>query len=117
MLQPTSSADEISQHFDRAPPFAAFVSQDLLFLGQEGLRKSSLPPDLPFYLLAGPNQSALTAVPDSKQSPCSVSTLDDLIESAKGLSPVQKITLPAKEAARRVAYYCTTSGTSGFQVM
>lgn len=106
MLQPTSSADEIAEHLGRIPPFAIFVSQDLLPLGQEAVRRSPLSSELPFYRLSVPDQ-------DSAKIPC----LDDLIAATKELPPMQKVPLSTNDATRRVAYYCTTSGTSGFQVI
>ena len=112
MLQPTSSADEMAAHLDRVPPFAMFVSQDLLPLGREALRKSSLSSELPFYSFSETNNPP----PAADQDLSKISTLDDLIAAAKDLPPLQKTPLSADEARRRVAYYCTTSGTSGFQV-
>jgi long-subunit acyl-CoA synthetase (AMP-forming) len=113
MLQPTSSAEEIAGHLARAPPFAMVVSQDLLPLGQEALGRSSLSAELPFYRLTVPDH---TAAVEPNQDSAAISTLDDLVLAAQGLSPVEKTPLAPGEAARRVAYYCTTSGTSGFQV-
>ncbi|THC90238.1 hypothetical protein EYZ11_010299 [Aspergillus tanneri] len=105
MMQPTSSAEEIAGHFDRVPPFAMFASQELLPLAQEAVQRSSLS-DMPLYRLSVPGGAA-----DLSR----ITTLDDLIAAAKGLPPVQKGPLSVNEATRRVAYYCTTSGTSGFQ--
>jgi hypothetical protein len=110
MMQPTSSAEEIAGHFDRVPPFAMFASQDLLPLAQEAVQRSSLS-GLPLYKLSMPGGAA---EPDQHLS--RITTLDDLIAAAKGLPPMQKGSLSVDEATRRVAYYCTTSGTSGFQV-
>ncbi|KAL4995753.1 acetyl-CoA synthetase-like protein [Aspergillus recurvatus] len=109
MMQPTSSAEEIAGHFDRVPPFAMFASQDLLPLAQEAVRQSSLS-ELPLYRLSVPG-----AVAEPDQDLSRITTLDDLIAAAEGLPPVQKGPFSVNEAARRVAYYCTTSGTSGFQ--
>lgn len=106
MMQPTSSAEEIAGHFDRVPPVAMFASQELLPLAQEAVQLSSLS-DLPLYRLS---------VPRGMTNLSRITTLDDLIEVAKDLPPVQKGALSVNEASRRVAYYCTTSGTSGFQV-
>ncbi|CAM1508755.1 Fc.00g056030.m01.CDS01 [Cosmosporella sp. VM-42] len=111
MLQPTSSADEMAAHLDRVPPFAIFVSQDLLLLGREALRKSSLSSELPFYSFSETNNPP----PAADQDLSKISTLDDLIAAGKDLPPLQKTPLSTDEARRRVAYYCTTSGTSGFQ--
>lgn len=105
-MQPTSSAEEIAGHFDRVPPFAMFASQELLPLAQEAVQLSSLS-DLPLYRLS---------VPPGATNLSRITTLDDLIAAAKDLPPVQKGALSVNEATRRVAYYCTTSGTSGFQV-
>ncbi|KAJ5401207.1 AMP dependent ligase/synthetase [Penicillium crustosum] len=105
MMQPTSSAEEIAGHFDRVPPVAMFASQELLPLAQEAVQLSSLS-DLPLYRLS---------VPRGMTNLSRITTLDDLIEVAKDLPPVQKGALSVNEASRRVAYYCTTSGTSGFQ--
>ncbi|KAJ9484378.1 hypothetical protein VN97_g8994 [Penicillium thymicola] len=105
MMQPTSSAEEIAGHFDRVPPFAMFASQELLPLAQEAVQLSSLT-DLPLYRLS---------VPGGATNLSRITTLDDLIAAAKDLPPVQKGALSVDEATRRVAYYCTTSGTSGFQ--
>lgn len=116
MLQPTSSADEIAEHLGRVPPFALFVSQDLLSLGQQAVRKSSLAPGLPFYTLAVPDHAGRTAAVDPDQDLFSISTFDDLIALSKGLPPMHRTLLSANDATRRVAYYCTTSGTSGTQV-
>lgn len=110
MMQPTSSAEEIASHFDRVPPFAMFASQDLLPLAQEAVQRSSLS-ELPLYRL-----SLAGGTPEPDQSLSRIATLDDLIAAAKDLPQVQKGALSADEATRRVAYYCTTSGTSGFQV-
>lgn len=110
MLQPTSSAEEMGVHMDRVPPFAMFVSQDLLPLGQEALQRSSLSSDLPFYSFSESGSSE----PNGDLS--QISTLDDLMAAGKDLPPMQKTSLAAGEASQRVAYYCTTSGTSGFQV-
>ncbi|KAF2259643.1 putative AMP dependent ligase/synthetase [Lojkania enalia] len=115
MLQPTSSADEIAGHLDRVPPFAMFVSQDMLPLGQEAVRRSSLPSELPLYRLSESDHALHTAAAQPDQDLAKPSTLDDLIADSKGLPPMHRSPLPANEATRRVAYYCTTSGTSGFQ--
>ena len=105
-MQPTSSAEEIASHFDRVPPFALFASQELLPLAREAVKRSSLS-DLPLYKLSMPGAPADAS---------GITTLDDLIATAKDLPPVLKGPFSANEAARRVAYYCTTSGTSGLQV-
>ena len=110
MMQTTSSAEEIAGHFDRVPPFAMFASQDLLPLAQEAVQRSSLS-ELPLYRLSVPGGAA-----ESDQHLSRITTLNDLIAAAKGLPPMQKGSLSGNEATRRVAYYCTTSGTSGFQV-
>jgi hypothetical protein len=116
MLQPTSSADELAAHLDRVPPVAIFVSQDLLTLGQDALQKSSLSAVLPFYRLLVASQTTRTASAEPNQDLSKIPTLNDLIAAAKDLPPVERTPLSAGEASRRVAYYCTTSGTSGFQV-
>jgi hypothetical protein len=116
MLQPTSSADEMAAHLDRVPPVAFFVSQDLLTLGQDAMQKSSLSTDLPFYRFLVSNQPTRTAPAEPKQDLSKIPTLDDMIAAAKDLPPVERTPLSAGEASQRVAYYCTTSGTSGFQV-
>ena len=110
-MQLTSSAEEIAGHLDRVPPFAMFASQDLLPLAQEAVQRSSLS-ETPLYRLSVPGGAA-----ESDQDLSRITTLDDLIAAAKGLPPVQKGPLSVNEATRRVAYYCTTSGTSGFQVI
>ncbi|KAL6886027.1 putative AMP dependent ligase/synthetase [Trichoderma evansii] len=109
MMQPTSSAEEIAGHFDRVPPFAMFASQDLLPLAKEAVQRSSLS-ELPLYRL-----SVAEGATEPDEDLSKITTLDDLIAAAKGLPQVQKVPLSANEATRRVAYYCTTSGTSGFQ--
>jgi hypothetical protein len=117
MLQPTSSADEMAAHLDRVPPFAMFVSQDLLSLGQEAFEKSSSSSNVPFYSFSEAQKSQQTAVPETSQDSTKIqSTLDDLMAAGKDLPPFEKTSLSEGEASRRVAYYCTTSGTSGFQV-
>ncbi|KAF2633109.1 putative AMP dependent ligase/synthetase [Macroventuria anomochaeta] len=115
MLQPTSSADEIAEHLDRIPPFAMFVSQDLLPLGEEAVRRSSNSSKLPVYRLSVPDRSPPAAAVESDLGLAKIPTLDDLLAAAKELLPMHKTPLAADEATRRVAYYCTTSGTSGFQ--
>lgn len=112
MLQPTSSAEEMAAHLDRIPPFAMFATMDLLPLAEETLKRSSAPSDLPFYKFSE------SYVPPNKRSQdkSGLKSLDDLITGSKELPPVEKIHLAAGEASQRVAYYCTTSGTSGFQV-
>jgi hypothetical protein len=117
MLQPTSSVDEIAEHLGRVPPSAMFVSQDLLPLGQEAVRKSSLSSELPLYSLSMPDHSPRTSAVEPNQNVANISTLDDLIVVGKDLPPLHRTPLSANEATRRVAYYCTTSGTSGFQVI
>ena len=112
MLQPTSSADEMAAHSDRVPPFAIVVSQDLLSLGQEALRRSSTSSELPLYSFSESNAAA--AEPD--QDLAKIPTLDSLIAASKDLPPLQKTPLSPNEASQRVAYYCTTSGTGGLQV-
>ncbi|KAJ5233188.1 AMP dependent ligase/synthetase [Penicillium chermesinum] len=89
MMQPTSSAEEIAGHFERVPPFAIFASQDLLPLAQETTQRSSQS-ELPLYKLP-------------------------LAGTARDLPPLDQGLWAANEATRRVAYYCTTSGTSGLQ--
>lgn len=116
MLQPTSSAEEMAAHMDRVPPFAMFVSQDLLTLGQEAFEKSSSSSNVPFYSFSEAPKSQQTAVPETSQDSPKMSTLDDLMAAGKDLPPFEKTSLSEGEASRRVAYYCTTSGTSGFQV-
>jgi hypothetical protein len=116
MLQPTSSADEMAEHLDRVPPIAMFVSQDLLPLGQEVFERSSLSSEVSFYRLLVPDTSADKAAVESDRNLAKIPSLDDLIESFKGLPSMHKTPLLAGEASRRVAYYCTTSGTSGLQV-
>ncbi|RGP74953.1 putative phenylacetyl- ligase [Fusarium sporotrichioides] len=115
MLQPTSSADEMAAHMDRVPPFAIFVSQDLLTLGQEAFQKSSSSSNVPFYSFSEGPKSQKTTVPETSQDSLKVSTLDDLMAAGKDLPLFEKTPLSEGEASRRVAYYCTTSGTSGFQ--
>jgi hypothetical protein len=112
MLQPTSSADEIAGHLTNVPPFAIFMSEDLFPLGQDAIQRSSLSSEVPIYRLPVPNKTPNGA----DQKIASIPTLDDLIASAKDLPAIDKTSLSANEAARRVAYFCTTSGTSGFQV-
>jgi hypothetical protein len=116
MLQPTSSADEIAGHLANVPPCAIFLSQDLLALGQDAIRRSTLPLEVPMYRLSVPVHTPQGAAVEPDQKTASIPTLDDLIASAKDLPAIDKTTLSANEAARRVAYFCTTSGTSGFQV-
>lgn len=116
MLQPTSSADEMAAHMDRVPPFAMFVSQDLLTLGKEAFEKSSSSSNVPFYSFSEAPKPQQTAVPETSQESPKMSTLDDLMAAGKDLAPFEKMPLSEGEASRRVAYYCTTSGTSGFQV-
>ncbi|KAL4726841.1 putative NRPS-like protein biosynthetic cluster [Fusarium chlamydosporum] len=115
MLQPTSSADEMAAHMDRVPPFAMFVSQDLLTLGKEAFEKSSSSSNVPFYSFSEAPKPQQTAVPETSQESLKMSTLDDLMAAGKDLAPFEKMPLSKGEASRRVAYYCTTSGTSGFQ--
>ncbi|EKJ70674.1 hypothetical protein FPSE_09184 [Fusarium pseudograminearum CS3096] len=117
MLQPTSSADEMAAHMDRVPPFAMFLSQDLLTLGQEAFQKSSLSSNVPFYSFSGAEapKPQQTAVPVASQDAPNISTLDDLMATGKELPLLEKTSFSEGEASRRVAYYCTTSGTSGFQ--
>lgn len=112
MLQPTSSAEEMAAHLDRIPPFAMFATIDLLPLAQETLQRSSAPSDLPFYKFSE------SYVPPNKRSQdkSNLLSLDDLITASKEQPPVETILLADGEASQRVAYYCTTSGTSGFQV-
>lgn len=115
MLQPTSSTEEMAAHLNRIPPVAFFATLDLLSLGQEALKRSSIPSDLPFYKFSesyGPVNKR-SPVPEASKIP----SLDALIAASKHLPPLPKVSLAAGEASRRVAYYCTTSGTSGFQVM
>ncbi|KAL4815811.1 acetyl-CoA synthetase-like protein [Aspergillus spinulosporus] len=109
MMQPTSLAEEITSHLNHVPPFAMFASQDLLPLAQEAVQRSSLS-ELPLYRLSVPGEPA-----KADQNVSRISTLDNLIAAARGLPPVQKGPLSVNEATRRVAYYCTTSGTSGNQ--
>lgn len=116
MLQPTSSAAEIAGQLASVPPFAMFLSQDLLPLGQEAAQQSSVSAELPLYRLSVPGPSPQKAAAESGQDLASIPNLDDLIEIYKDLPPMHKTSLSAGEATRRVAYYCTTSGTSGFQV-
>lgn len=118
MLQPTSSADEMAAHMDRVPPFALFVSQDLLTLGQEAFQKSSLSSNVTFYSFSGAEATKpqQTAVPVTSQDAPNISTLDYLMATGKELPLLEKTSFSEGEASRRVAYYCTTSGTSGFQV-
>lgn len=116
MLQPTSSTVEMAAHLDRVPPFAMFATVDLLSLGQDALQRSSLPSDLPFYKFSESYGPASKQPPAQDTSPSKTPSLDELIAASKELSPLPKTPLPAGEASRRVAYFCTTSGTSGFQV-
>lgn len=116
MLQPTSSTVEMAAHLDRVPPFAMFATVDLLSLGQDALQRSSLPSDLPFYKFSESYGPTSKQAPAQDTSPSKTPSLDELIAASKELSPLPKTPLPAGEAGRRVAYYCTTSGTSGFQV-
>lgn len=116
MLQPTSSAEEIAGHLDRIPPFAMFVSQDLLPLGQAALGLRSLSLERALYRFPVPGHPAQAAAIDPDQDVPKIPTLDDLLAASEGLPPILKAPLSANEANRRVAYYCTTSGTSGFQV-
>ncbi|KAJ5654821.1 AMP dependent ligase/synthetase [Penicillium lividum] len=109
MMQPTSSAEEIAGHFERVPPFAMFASQDLLPLAQEAIQRSSRS-DLPLYKIS---LDGGLAEPDPQLS--SITSLRDLIAAARDLPPLDKGHWPVNEATRRVAYYCTTSGTSGLQ--
>ncbi|KAE8153721.1 hypothetical protein BDV25DRAFT_18554 [Aspergillus avenaceus] len=110
MMQPTSSAEEIAGHLDRVPPCAMFASQDLLPLAQDALQQSSHS-ELPLYKLS---LAGGVAEPDPQLA--RITTLDDLIAAATDLPSWDRGALPANEATRRVAYYCTTSGTSGLQV-
>jgi hypothetical protein len=68
------------------------------------------------YRLSVPVHTPQGAAIEPDQKTASIPTLDDLIASAKDLPAIDKTNLSANEAARRVAYFCTTSGTSGFQV-
>lgn len=116
MLQPTSSTEEMAAHLDRVPPFAMFATLDLLSLAQETIELSSQPKDLPLYKFSesyGPPSKQAQA---QAQAASKIPSLDMLISASKDLPPLGKAPLLAGEARRRVAYYCTTSGTSGFQV-
>ncbi|KAF2158300.1 hypothetical protein M409DRAFT_38360 [Zasmidium cellare ATCC 36951] len=110
MLQPTSSADEIAGHLDRVPPCALFASEDLLSLGKDAVQRSSMASKLQLYRLSLPTA-------DSKlfQESSEISSLEDLLMASKNLPATPKSTLSADEAAHRVAYCCTTSGTGGLQ--
>lgn len=116
MLQPTSSADEIASHLDHVPPLAMFASQDLLALGQDAVRRSSMAPKLLLFELSILNNPAQTPHVEPTRDPSRVCTLEELVVAARHLPALPKSPLSPDEASRRVAYYCTTSGTGGVQV-
>nr|A0A024F9J0.1 RecName: Full=AMP-dependent ligase vlmC; AltName: Full=Verlamelin biosynthesis protein C [Lecanicillium sp.]BAO73255.1 AMP dependent ligase/synthetase [Lecanicillium sp. HF627] len=111
MLQPTSSVEEMAAHIDHVPPFAMFVTLDLVTLGQETIQKSSQSADLPFYKFSKVYGPPAKNAPDTSN----VKSLDALLEKSKDQAPIEKLLLAEGEGSKRVAYYCTTSGTGGFQ--
>jgi acyl-CoA synthetase (AMP-forming)/AMP-acid ligase II len=58
----------------------------------------------------------IDALPGSENLPAQYKTLSQLIEAGKSLPELEKISWRAGEAARRTAFLCYSSGTSGLPV-
>lgn len=58
----------------------------------------------------------IDVLPESGKIPTEYKTLSQLVEAGKSLPKVEKVSWRAGEAARRTAFLCYSSGTSGLPV-
>ncbi|KAI9374605.1 hypothetical protein BJX61DRAFT_532245 [Aspergillus egyptiacus] len=98
------SADELKHQLLDSKAKALFTCVSLLPIALEAASKAGLPRERIYLIDALPHSGAL---------PAQYRTLSQLIEAGKSLPKLEKMTWRAGEAARRTAFLCYSSGTSG----
>lgn len=103
------SGPELKYQLQDAKPKALFTSTPLLSTALEAASLANFPKDK-IYLIDLPPQMG------HSKAPSGYKTLAQIEEAGKSLPKVEKLNWKAGEAARRTAFLCYSSGTSGLPV-
>ncbi|OJJ04283.1 hypothetical protein ASPVEDRAFT_85686 [Aspergillus versicolor CBS 583.65] len=98
------SVAELRHQILDAKPKALFTCVPLLSTALEAASAAGFPKER-IYLI--------DVLPESGKIPTEYKTLSQLVEAGKSLPKVEKVSWRAGEAARRTAFLCYSSGTSG----
>jgi long-subunit acyl-CoA synthetase (AMP-forming) len=101
------STDELTYQLKNCGAKALFTCVSLLETAREAAKKSGIP-DNRIYILEVPSQ--LTG---GKGSPKDLKTVDDLIREGKELERLETLNWASGDGAKRTAFLCYSSGTSG----
>lgn len=104
------SGPELRYQLADAKPKALFTSAPLLPTVLEAARLANFPESSIYLLDVLPPQML------EGQPPTKYKTLSQIEQAGRSLPPLEKISWPAGEAARRTAFLCYSSGTSGLPV-
>lgn len=106
----TYSVSELEHQLTSAGCKALFTCVPLLELALEAAAKAGIPRKH-VYLLELPVQSMR-----GKNAPADIRAVDQLIEDAARLNPLEPLRWDAGQGARQTAFLCSSSGTSGLPV-
>jgi acyl-coenzyme A synthetase/AMP-(fatty) acid ligase len=104
------SADELRHQLLDSKAKALVTCLPLLSISLEAAAKAGLPKNK-VYLIDLPEQILGGAKP-----PAEFKTVAQILEAGKSLPPVEELKWSAGEGARRTAFLCYSSGTSGMPV-
>lgn len=104
------SASELTHQLLDSKAKALVTCVPLLAISLEAAAKAGLPKSK-IYLLDVPEQ-----ILGGVKPPTEYKTVSELIEAGKSLPPVDELRWSAGEGARRTAFLCYSSGTSGLPV-
>jgi ribosome assembly protein SQT1 len=103
------SAPELEYQLKNSGAKALFTCAPLLDTAREAAKKSGIPKDR-IYILEVPEAFA------GKSAPHGLKTVDDLIREGAKLDRLEPLNWEAGDGARRSAFLCYSSGTSGLPV-
>ena len=104
------SAAELEYQLKNSGAKALFTCVPLLETAQEAAKKSGIPPNR-IYILDLPE-----AATGGKRRPSGLKTVDDFVLEGAKLARLDKLDWAVGEGARRAAFLCYSSGTSGLPV-
>jgi long-subunit acyl-CoA synthetase (AMP-forming) len=104
------SAAELEYQLKNSGAKALFTCVPLLETAREAAKKSGIP-DNRIYILDLPKIAT-----GGKASPSGLKTVDDFVREGAKLDRLKKLDWAAGEGAKRAAFLCYSSGTSGLPV-
>jgi long-subunit acyl-CoA synthetase (AMP-forming) len=104
------SAAELEYQLKNSGAKALFTCVPLLETAREAAKKSGIP-DNRIYILDLPKIAT-----GGKASPSGLKTVDDFVREGAKLDRLEKLNWAAGEGAKRAAFLCYSSGTSGLPV-